>query len=457
MATRTATATQRLAEFALGIRYNDLPPDVVRRTKELFLDFLGVACGGRLADSAPPLLRAVSRLRGDGSGEASVAGEASLYPSHYAALLNGAFAHSQDFDDTHRDAVLHPGAPVFAALLALAEPSHAPGREFLAAAVAGYEVTCRLGRAHGEAVHARGFHPTATTGIFGATAACARLLALGQPALLDAWGLALSQAAGSLQFLQNGAWNKRVHVGMAAHDAIVALAMAREGVVGAAEPFTGRFGYYFSYAGEQRDLERAVATLGQDFEVMHVAIKPYPCCRYNHAVIDGLVALARQYALGPEDVASVEVELPPAGIPLVAEPEGPKREPANVVDAQFSVYFAAAIALAEGGFTWDSYRRLGDRQVLGLASRVRARGAPRHDLGARVTVVTTAGERLEEEVPLAKGEPERPLAWEELLAKFRPLAEAVVGEQAATELVALVERLEDVDDMALVARRLRPS
>ncbi len=448
--------TTALADFCTGLRYEDLPPPVVQRTKELFLDFLGVACGGRTDESAGPLLRAVARLGGRGPDEASVVGEEERYVAHYAALLNGAFAHSQDFDDTHREAVLHPGVPVFATLLALGEATRASGRDFLTAAVVGYEVSCRLGRAHGEAVHGRGFHPTATTGVFGATAAGARLLGLGRQALLDAWGLNLSQAAGTFQFLENGAWNKRVHVGLAAHNAIVALAMAREGVTGAANPFLGRFGYYFSYAGIEPDLEAALADLGRQFEVMNTAVKPYPCCRYSHPVIDGLAELARTHGLRPEDVEAVEVGLPRAGMPVVAEPEAPKKAPANVVDAQFSVYFAAAIALLEGGFTWQSYGRLRDPAVVALMGRVRVYACPLKGLSARVAVLTRRGERFESDVPLAKGEPERPLTWEELLAKFRPLAEPVLG-PAAEELVSVVEGLERVPDLTAVGRLLRPS
>ncbi len=456
MTTVAGDVTTALADFVLGLRYEDLPQEVVQRTKELFLDFLGVACGGRLEESAGPLLRAVGRLGSRERQEASVVGEEDLYAAHYAALLNGAFAHSQDFDDTHREAVLHPGASVFATLLALGEATRASGPEFLAAAVAGYEVSCRLGRAHGEAVHARGFHPTATTGIFGTTAAGARLLRLKQQALLDAWGLNLSQAAGTFQFLSNGAWNKRVHVGLAAHNAVLALAMAQEGVSGAADPFLGRFGYYFSYAGIVPDMEAALDGLGRHFEVMLTAMKPYPCCRYIHPVIDGVSELARTQGLHADEVQAVEVRLPRAGIPLVAEPEGPKKAPRNVVDAQFSVYFGVAIALLEGGFTWESYRRLHDPEVAALMRRVQAYACPLEGLSARVAVLTRKGERFETEILLAKGEPERPLSWDETLAKFRPLAEPVLG-RATEELVSLVGELEKVPDLSPLGRLLRPA
>jgi 2-methylcitrate dehydratase PrpD len=140
----------------------------------------------------------------------------------------------------------------------------------------------------------------------------------------------------------------------------------------------------------------------------------------------------------------------------VAEPEEPKKAPGNAVDGQFSVYFAAAIALLEGGFTWESYRRLQDPQVVALMRRVHAYACPLDGLSARVAVLTRKGERFETEIPLAKGEPERPLSWDELLAKFRPLAEPVLG-RTTEELVSLVGELEKVPDLSQLGRLLRPA
>jgi len=457
MAVSLGSATVRLADFALGLKFGDLPPEVVDRTKALFLDFLGVAFGGRLAESAGPVLRAVGRLRAGQPGEATVVGEREGYPPHYAALLNGAFAHSQDFDDTHREGIIHPGAPIFAALLALAEAGGRPGWEFIAAAAAGYEVSCRLARAHGERVHGRGFHPTATTGIFGATAAGARLLGLGREGLLNAWGLNLSQAAGSLQFLANGAWNKRVHTGLAAHNALVALALAEAGVVGAADPFTGRFGYYYSYAGEGCELDSALSDLGQHYEVMRTAVKPYPCCRYNHAVIDGCLAIASAEDFEAGQIEAVEIELPPAAVPIVAEPEALKKAPANVVDAQFSVYFAAAVALTEGRFGWDSYGRLGEAGLRELMGRMRARGSGGvSEMGARVGVRTRGGRTRSVEVKLPRGEPEAFPTWEELVGKVRPLALGSLDGGRVDRLIEKVKALEKVGDLRELTALLRP-
>lgn len=452
----TRSATLRLADHTLGLRFEGLSAPVVQRTKELFLDFLGVALGGRLAESTGPLVQAVSRLRAGQPGQATVVGEGELYPPHYAALLNGALAHSLDFDDTYREGVLHPGAPVFATLLALAEAETTSGRQFLTAAVAGYEVSCRLARAHGSAVHHRGFHPTATTGIFGATAAGAHLLKLGPEALLDAWGLNLSQAAGSLQFLENGAWSKRVQVGLAASNAIIALVMAQEGVTGAAEPFSGRFGYYPCYAGVECDLEEALSGLGQEFLVMQTAVKPYPSCRYNHSVIDACLEFVARGLAPPADVQEVEIVLPPSGARIVAEPEERKRAPQNIVDAQFSVYFAAAVALQDGRFDWGSYRRIGDPAIASLMARMRAREASLPEMGAVVTIVSRGGRRYTLEVPVPTGEPERFPHWKELADKARSLARGTLPPDQVEGLMEDVARLDALEDMRDLTARLRP-
>lgn len=450
--------TERLAEYALSLDYEHIPPQALERTKMLFLDFLGVALGGNaFADSTEAFRQGVQALARGAPGRCTVAGERDLYPAPLAALLNGAYAHSLDFDDTHRESVMHPGTPVFATLMALAEETGADGRRFLTAAVAGYEVSCKVGRAHGEGVHRRGFHPTATTGIFGAVSAGARLLGLDRETLLNALGIAGSQAAGSLRFMETGAWNKRLHVGLCAHNALYALTFARAGVLGAREPLEGRFGYFFSFVEPPYDVGRALEGLGERYEVLHTAVKPYPSCRYNHGVIDAVLDLVREEGLGAEQVREMEVVLNQAGMELVGRPEEVKRRPRNIVDGQFSVYFAAASALVEGRFTWDAYRRLGDPRVEELMDRIRVsvdRAIPA--LGSRVRVVTRDGRTLVREVPLARGEPETFPSWEELEAKFRSLARPLLPEPQVDRVAETVRRLEEVEDLRRLTALLRP-
>ncbi len=450
MVTPSDTPTTRLADYLLGLRYDDLPGKVLDHTKLLFLDFLGVACGGKvLSDSSGPVLEAVRELAGIG-GAASAIGISGRFPPHYAALLNGTFGHSMDFDDTHGASHSHPGSPIFATVLAVAEAHGLSGEAFLAAVVVGYEAFGRIGRAHDYQLHARGFHPTATTGVFGATAGAAHLLKLMRPALLNAWGINLSQAAGTLQYLENGAWTKRVQTGLAAHNAILATGLARHGVLGAAEPLEGRFGYFRCYSDGPCSLEPALKDLGERFEILGTAIKPYPCCRCNHGVIDAVLLLVREHRLAPADIQSVELGICRDCIPQVAEPESTRKAPQNIVDGQFSVFFAAAIALLEQRYTWESYRRLGDPQVRELMARMRAVESP-----ISFATLRTRQGALTRQVPFPLGEPENPLGWAQLLEKVVPLMEAALPRQNVRAVVGLVERLEHEPHLAALTTLLR--
>ena len=180
----------------------------------------------------------------------------------------------------------------------------ASGADVLAAIVAGYEVTCRIALALPAGEHYdRGFHPTATCGAFGAAAAAARVFGLDAAGIEGALGTVLSQCAGSLQFLVNGAWTKRFQVGWAACNGLMAATLVREGFKGAAEALEGRHGFLHAYAPNPKP-ERAVQDLDSVFELMHTAVKPYPSCRYGHAGIDAALALAgcqRPQARGNRD------------------------------------------------------------------------------------------------------------------------------------------------------------
>ncbi|MFC7554565.1 MmgE/PrpD family protein [Pseudoroseomonas wenyumeiae] len=209
-------------------------------------------------------------------GEARVFGDDAGYAPAGAALVNATLGHSLDFDDTHAEAVVHPGAPVIPAALAAAEMVGASGAETLAGIVAGYEVALRLALALPAGAHYdRGFHPSATCGAFGAAAAAGRVFGLDAAGIASALGIALSQSAGSLQFLANGAWTKRFQVGWAGMAGLTAATLAREGFKGAADAIEGKHGFLNAYAPAPRP-ERVLQDLGQFYELMATGVKPYP-------------------------------------------------------------------------------------------------------------------------------------------------------------------------------------
>jgi 2-methylcitrate dehydratase PrpD len=453
-----ANETFTLAAFASGLGLDAVPSAAAERAKALTLDLLGSAIRARIeAESTPAVMAALARLGLDGQGVCTAMGDARGYAPPVAALLNGVLGHSLDFDDTHAESSLHPSAPVAPAALAAGELVGADGTTVLAAIVAGYEVCCRLGLALDPAAHyARGFHPTATAGTFGAAAAAGRVLGLDPGRMASAFGVAGSQAAGSLQFLQNGAWNKRWQVGQAAMNGLIAASLAAEGFRGSAEAIEGRHGLLAGYTDAPHP-ERVLAGLGEDWETLKIAVKPYPSCRYSHAALDGLLQLRLQHGLTGGDVRALEVGLHRSGVVLVGEPQDAKRRPRNVVDGQFSMAFCAAVALDQGSFGWDDYRRLGEAGIDDLCDKVSVRrdeaveAASPHPFAARVSLKTAKGD-FELMIRDPSGEPASFPGHAALEAKFLALAEPVLGEGAPK----LADNVLSLERFARVSEALAP-
>jgi 2-methylcitrate dehydratase PrpD len=445
--------TARLSEYAATLHPSHIPPEALAQAKLCVLDLVGIMVRACLdAESSPPIRRAVLRLGGDGEGPCSAVGQARGTGAPLAALLNGAYGHSLDFDDTHQLASLHPGVCVIPAALAVGELTGADGPTLLAAIVAGYDVTCRLGLAvDPESHYARGFHPTATCGVFGAAAAAGRLLGLDAARMAAALGLAGSLAAGSLQYLENGSWNKRLQPGFAAAGGIQSAILAEEGVVGAAQAVEGRLGFLHAYTDAPHP-ERALEGLGTRFEVTRTALKPYPCCRYAHSAIDGIRGLFAG-DIAPEDVERLEVGLNESGMRLIGAPEERKRNPANVVDGQFSLHFVGAVAALHGRMGWDDYRYLGDPRVRAFSERIRAIPDPGvRGVGCTITARLRDGRVVRRAIATPKGEPELPLSPDEVRAKFMDLAGVWPG---AAETAARILDLESLPDVRILTRALR--
>ncbi len=457
MANETAT----LAAYVANLGYDDIPAEVLERAKVLTLDFLGSAIRARSeADSTPSILAMLSALGLDAKGDATVFGDSKTYTPAVAALLNGALGHSLDFDDTHADSSLHPSAPVVPAAFAVGEMVGASGREVLTAIVAGYEVCCRLGNALDPTSHyARGFHPTATAGTFGAAAAAAKLYKLSADQVVSAFGVSGSQAAGSLQFLLNGAWNKRFQVGAAAMNGVVAATLAKNSFIGSSDAIEGKHGLLAGYSDNAHP-EKAVAGLGRIYETLNVGIKPYPSCRYTHAAIDALIAMRRDHNLTPETIQRVEIGLHRNGIILTGD-AATKRHPQNVVGGQFSMFFTGAVALDQGSFGWDDYKRLGDPALNALADKIEVVQDDRieigrsHPFGARVTVTSNDGthERLHDD---PSGEPASFPPQAAMQQKFLQLAKPVLGHRAASFADAILS-IDKLDQVKLAAGLGRPT
>ena len=448
--------TDELARFIARFTVEDVPADAVERLQQCLLDFVGLtAFAGANSESSPAIRDGVLRLAVE-EGPGTVIGDSRGYPYPYAALLNGAFAHSLDFDDTNIYGSLHPGAPVIPAALAIAERIGATGTELLAALAAGYETCCRVGASLGQTAYDRGFHITSVAGVFGAVAAGAKLLKFTPEQLATAWGLGGSMASGSMQYLANGAWNKRLHPGLAAHNALLCLSFAEAGVVGAALPFEGRFGLLVGYTDEPA-ADLLTKDLGTRWVLTDTAIKPYPSCRLTHGAVDVALELRSRLGQAPDQDGVLTLRISPRAYQIVGGTEPNKSAPTNIVDAQFSVYFQAAVALLDGAIDWSSYQRLADPDVRALSGRLRVEvddAVP--TAGAELTYVPPAGEPITVRRERPIGEPGEALPWSAVEAKFHDLASVVFDEAARRDIVATVHGLRDLSAVGAWVRTLRP-
>ena len=445
--------TEKFANFCEELRYEDLPYDVIKRTKLLILDTVGIIIRARHdAESTSSLVSAIERLEMS-NGSCQVFSDNKSYSPSAAALLNGTLAHSLDFDDTHAEASLHSSAPILAAALAAAEMNKSSGQQLITACVVGYEIQIRLGLAGGSSAHyKKGFHPSATCGIFGAAAAAGYLMGLNKDQYISAFGIALSQSAGSMQFLTDGAWTKRSHVGQAAQNGLSCAIMAAEGFKGPSKAFEGQWGYFHSYASGG-DMEKAIDGLGKKFETLNLGVKPYPSCRYSHAAIDGIIELKNELGFSTAELDDIDIGLSETALNIIGYPLSDKQNPKSVVDGQFSMPFCAAVTVKSGGLKWDDYKNhLNDSDTLSLCNKIKV--SPDKDaeeccpeyMSAKVKVVVK-GKKYEKFVKIPKGEPENFMEDSEFISKFRSLTEPYLSNEKIDQLTGSMLKLDQSNNI----------
>jgi len=443
--------TRTLVHFSHALKFEDLSGEIVHQTKCLLLDYLGVTVAGTLTESAQAVWRmTLNDTYNLGSGPCTIIGTSARSSPERAALANGTASHSVELDDTHQAGSIHLGAVMFSVAIALSEiQPEVDTEQFVAAIVAGYEVAARLAMALQPKLHYElGFHPTATCGVFGAAVTAGKLLDLSEDQMLSSVGIAGSMAAGSLEFLSDGSWTKRLHPGLAAKNGILAAKLAAEGFRGPSSILEGRDGFLSAYSPDAK-FHLVNQELGKTFEILHTSTKPHACCRYMQAPIDGLTELAITHDLHPEQISRVEIAVLEAGWPLVCEPRQRKYSPSSIVDAQFSMPFAAALALSyrQAGLDQFTDENLKSAQLQSLMSKVVMTKDKRieknfpAEWATRVKVQLTNGDEFEKVVRFPKGDPENPLSWQELTTKFQSLAMCVFPQSWCQEIVDSVSEM----------------
>ncbi len=452
--------TQELVDFLHALRAEALPADVLDRARYFLLDYLAVAIRGSTEGSA----RAVQRMvvKTGAAGNSTILGTAIRVIPALAALANGTSSHGVEQDDTHSGGSVHLGTTMYSVAFALVEANPAiRAGDFLAAVVAGFEASARIAMAVQPREHySLGFHPTQTCGVFGAAITASKLLGLTAEQTRHAVGISGSMAAGSMEFLAEGAWTKRIHPGLAAQNGIQAAMLAAEGFLGPRRPLEGRDGFLHGYSRQPLP-ERLTAGLGESFEILRTAVKPHACCRYMQGPIDAILALVREHQITPNQIERIETAVLEAGWNIVCDPREKKYQPECVVDAQFSMPFGAAVAAVCGAAGLDQFtmEQIHNPEVQDVMRKVVLtrdaeiektfpREWPAHVVIQLKDIQLTNGQRLEKFIRHPKGDPANPLTWDEMVVKFRALAGPVLAPARCEEILAGVHG----EDFAILPR-----
>jgi 2-methylcitrate dehydratase PrpD len=440
--------TQILARFVATHPSRGWNDAVDREAHRTFLNWVGCAVGAATHEAPEAALAALAMLQP--SPQATVLGRSEKLDMAGAALLNGISSHTFDFDDTHLKTIIHPAGPVASAALALAEHLGSSGRALIDALVLGIDVSCRVGNAMYPDHYDRGWHITGSTGTLGAAAACARLLGLDEHQTMMALGIAASQPVGLRE--QFGTMTKPFHPGGAARAGLLSALLAKNGFTASPRALEAPRGFA-QVVSTKCDWAEATDELGQRFEISFNTYKPFACGIVIHPSIDACVQL-REQGVVPESVERIELKVHS----LVLELTG-KKEPADGLQAKFSVYHGCAAGLifgraAEAEFA-DAIVTRDD--VVALRRKVVATVDDAIDeASVDVTAVLRDGRRVHVFVEHAIGSMQRPLSDAALAAKFAAQSEPVLGGARTAELIAACRRLGELPDVRSLVALARP-
>ncbi len=452
--------TGGIATFVAGLTYERIPGDVISRVKLLILDSLGCALYGTELPWSRILIRTLAGL--DGTRACAVWGTGQRLSAPHAALANGTLVQSFELDDVHRAGVLHVGAVTLPALVAVTElRGPMSGRDFLRAAVAGYEIGPRVGLCMGPEHIGQGWHSGATVGVFSAAAGAAAGLRLPVGQVVHALGIAGTQAAG-LMAAQYGAMVKRMHAGRAAQSGLYGALLAQAGFTGIVDVFESPYGGFcttFSRSDDRFRLAELTSGLGERFETMGVALKFYSCVGSNHTTLDAIRAIAAQHPFRPEQVEKIVVHGSQATVDHVGWPYRPQ----GLVSAQMNLPFCVATLLAEGDVFVDQFSEavVTDPRRIELAAKVEvvhdpaitARGAKfRHMV--RVEIHLGGGAKLVETVEAPRGSERKFASEADVVEKFRKLARRVCGDAQAERIAELTLGCDKLDDVGVLVSAL---
>jgi 2-methylcitrate dehydratase PrpD len=454
----TRSHSRELIEFIHALKLESLPPDIVNRAKGVLLDSLGCTLFGSLQPWSKIMAEEI--LAESPRGRSTIVGQKQTVAAPAAALCNGTATHGFELDDLLDEAIVHPGAIIVPAALAAAESVDASGSKLLLGIVAGYEVLNRVGLAAGTECAHRGFHKTTIIGPVGAAVAAGVILDLSTEQLMAATGLACSTSSGIKSFAAGtgGGMMKRMHAGRAAESGVRMAQLAARDFTGPPTAIDGKFGLLEVYGGKTARPELMTASLGQDWAMTSIFVKVYSCCSWIQGAIQQLVALRGPQPLKPDEVKQVRI-----GVSSYATKNNGEPAPVDIMGAQYSFPYCAALALAGDPTDPGMYleKVIGDSGRRALARRVELfvdpemeAAYPKH-YGSRIELVLTNGERRTSFVLDPHGFPADPVTDPERIEKFTRLASHARPAARVSDIAAAVQRAEKLSSVRELMELIR--
>ncbi|WP_421956436.1 MmgE/PrpD family protein [Polaromonas sp.] len=451
--------SEQLAVWTEGLQWADIPQNVKDKVRLHILDVVGVMLAARPSDVVNAAARAMSKT--DAGSQARSMGFISPLSLTGAAFVNGVMSSVLEFDDTHIESFVHSTVAPFSIALACCQASHLSGLQLMQAVIVGSELGCRLGLVSPQRLHSVGIHPTAAMGAFGAVYALAKLQGLNPSQIVSAIGHCASMCSGLMASWEDGSSTKTLHVGMAASQAVRAVALAREGISGPVSALDGRYGWFRTHlqavAPADFRFTRATESLGLEWEMLNVASKPYPSAFTIHPYVDAVLALKTAHNFDPSQIAEIRCQIAKSSVATLCEPLAEKLRPLTTWHGRISLQHSLAEAFIIGKMDKSAYslEALKDPRINTLADKVKYEVNPEKPVdakksGAHVTIRLKDGSNFLHVIDSVRGTRDNPISENDYFAKFRSNAKGVIPTVMIEETIDKLMRLDSHDDVATI-------
>lgn len=449
------SATEKLVSFVNDTNYDHLPKEAIRRAKHCLLDGLGVTLAGYRHPAAKIVLNYAKNLGGNPHATVIGSGFKTLLP--LAALINGIMCHVMEFDDTNWEVRGHLTAVLLPTILAVGEKIRANGQDILVAYSLGFEAACKIAKGVNPGHYGHGYDSTSTIGIFGATTAAGKLLGLSPSELAYAYGITGSRSAGLRANF--GTMTKSLNAGLAAHDAITAVLLAKLGYTSNPHILETDWGFG-QVMSPGANFETPFQNLGNPLDIVSSGgvVKQYPSCARTHTALDAVLGLIHENHIKPSEITNIRCGTDEECFKILIHPR-----PQNGLEAKFSMPYCLARACLDGKLDIDHFldEKVQDSQVQAFMKRVTHYVEPEivrkgylFRTAAKIVIELENGRILERTVNKAKGNPENPLSFEELAQKFRVCAKGILDNDSIEKCIHLINEMETVLDIGEVIRLL---